>query len=247
MSPAKTSEKNDAVIEQAKQWFKLKIIATHIQRTKSLGSPSKFKINPFTAPYLSAFLKGEVTAKGIAASLVYARALGTSISGSFGTNLQSFISDVLVNAYGSTDEGIDIKFEDSTDGRTKYAQLKLGPNNINKDDVDTINNHFKKIRNRARTNNLQINVNDLVVCVMYGDEKELSAHYKKLRDEYNYPVYVGKAFWYRMTGDENFYEKLVKALAETLAEVNSSELLESVISKLAKTEKIKALAQLANN
>ena len=42
-----------------------------------------------------------------------------------------------------------------------------------------------------------------------------------------------------------FYEKLIKVLAETLEEVNSSQLLESVIDRLANTEEIKGLARLA--
>lgn len=246
MGNSTTSPENQEVLNRAKDWFKEKIIKGHINRTRELINPDKFQINPFLAPYLSAFLTGKVTSEGIARSLVYARILGTSISTSFGQNLQSFISDVLVNAYGSIVSGIDIKFTDHVDGREKYAQLKLGPNTINADDVTTIHHHFRDIRNLARTNQVQLNTTDLIIGVMYGDESDLSSHYKLLRDEHNYPIFAGNEFWYRLTGDEDFFSKLIQAISETLNEVNSSEIIESVIKQLADTKEIQALASLAN-
>jgi len=246
MSNSNTTPENQEVLNLAKAWFKEKIIKGHIARTKELVDPKKFQINPFITPYLSAFLTGNVTGEGIARSLVYARILGTSISTSFGQNLQSFISDVLVNAYGSIVPGIDIKFTDHIDGREKYAQLKLGPNTINADDVTTIHNHFKDIRNLARTNQFQLNTTDLIIGVMYGNEDDLSSHYKELRDEHNYPLFAGNEFWHRLTGDKDFFSKLIQAISETLNEVNSSEIIESVIQKLAVTSEIQLLASLAN-
>jgi hypothetical protein len=247
MKKTTTSPANKKVLVKAKSWFKEKIIKGHITRTEKLVNPNEFDINPFTTPYLSAFFTGDVTAEGIARSLVYARVLGPSISTSFGQNLQSFISDVLVNAFGSIVSGIDIKFKDNIDGREKYAQIKLGPNTINADDVTTIHNHFRDIRNLARTNQVQLNVTDLIIGVMYGSEDDLSSHYKRLRDEFNYPVYAGNEFWHRLTGDEEFFKKLVQAISETLDDVNSSEILESVIQKLSKTKEIISLTSLAKS
>ncbi len=246
MSNSNTTLENQEVLIRAKDWFKEKIIRGHIARTKELVDPNKFQINPFLAPYLSAFLTGDVTGQGIARSLVYARILGTSISTSFGQNLQSFISDVLVNAFGSIVSGIDIKFTDKIDGREKYAQLKLGPNTINADDVTTIHHHFRDIRNLAKTNRVQLLTTDLIIGVMYGNEDDLSGHYKQLRDEHNYPIFVGNDFWHRLTGDKDFFSKLIQAISETLSEVNSSEIIESVIAKLADTPEIQALSSLAN-
>ncbi|MEI3611152.1 PmeII family type II restriction endonuclease [Pseudogracilibacillus sp. SO30301A] len=60
---------------------------------------------------------------------------------------------------------MDIEFIDKLDGRKKYCQIKADPNTINHDDVTTIKNHFNGIRNLARTNNLQIGLNDLIVGV----------------------------------------------------------------------------------
>jgi hypothetical protein len=247
MSISQTSPENAHVLSEAKKWFHKKIIASHLLRTQKLKNPSEFDINPFTTPYLSAFLTGEVTERGIAKALVYPRILGTSISTSFGQNLQSFISDVLVDAFGSIVSGIDIKFLDKLDGREKYAQLKLGPNTINADDVVTINLHFKDIKNLARTNSVQIGTNDLIVCIMYGAESDISNHYKRLRDEFHYPVIVGNDFWHRLTGDEFFFGKLINVISESLNEVNSASLIDSVIDSLASTEEIKRLTVLAKS
>ena len=71
-------------------------------------------------------MTGQLTPKSIAKALAYPRVLGQSITTSFGMNMQKFISDVLVNAFGSTTQGIDIEFTDCVDGRKKYCQVKLG-------------------------------------------------------------------------------------------------------------------------
>tara|TARA_R110001592_G_scaffold53528_1_gene164106 strand:+ start:418 stop:663 length:246 start_codon:yes stop_codon:yes gene_type:complete len=79
--------------------------------------------------------------------------------------IQKLISE-LFEGFGSTTPGIDIEFIDSIDGRKKYCQLKSGPNTINHDDVETIFGHFKGTINLARTNNLNIGINDMIVGVI---------------------------------------------------------------------------------
>lgn len=242
-----TTPENQKVLDEAKNWFKTKIVARHVANTQKLVDASQFDINPFVTPYLSAFLTSDISAKGVAKSLVYARVLGTSISTSFGTNIQNFISDVLVNAYGSVVQGVDICFIDKVDGREKYAQLKLGPNTINKDDVETIDRHFKTIKNLSRTNNAQIMTTDLIVGVLYGSDDSISAHYKKLRDDYFYPVFVGEQFWHRLTGDKLFMEKLIKSITDTIPEMDSSTVLQDTINKLSETEEIQKIVELAKS
>ncbi len=246
MTITPTTPENQKVLNEARNWFKTKIVARHISNTQKLVDASAFDINPFVTPYLSAFLTSEISAKGIAKSLVYARVLGTSISTSFGTNIQNFISDVLVNAYGSVVQGVDICFVDKIDGRTKYAQLKLGPNTINKDDVETIDRHFKTIKNLSRTNNAQIMTTDLIVGVLYGDADSISAHYKKLRDDYFYPVYAGEEFWHRLTGDKFFMEKLIQSITETISDMDGSTVLQDTINRLAETKEIQKIVSLSN-
>ncbi len=245
MAYSNTSDENKLVLKKASIWFSDKIVKAHIKNIEKLKNPSEFKINPFTAPYLSACLTGDVTSEGIAKALVYPRILGTSLATSLGSEMQSFISDVLGTAFGSTTTGIDIEFTDQVDGRKKYAQLKLGPNTINKDDVKTLVDHFKGIKGLAKQNGLPIQLNDLVVCILYGDSNEISGHYRNLQNEHNYPVLVAEAFWHRLTGDEEFYNKLIHSITKSLVNVDNSTLIANTISELAKSQKIQDIVNIA--
>ncbi len=238
MNTTPTTSENQAVLDAAKEWFRKIIVNNHIANTEKLVHPNEFNINMFLTPYLSYFLTGSISPEGIAKSLVFARVLSTSITTSFGTNLQTFISTVLVNAYGSIVHGVDISYIDKIDGRTKYAQLKLGPNTINGPDVKTIHDHFKDIKNLARTNNLKVLNDDLVVGILYGKDEFLSAHYLKLRNEHYYSVLAGNDFWVRLTGDDQFMDKLAQVIRESFEDLNTKSVLDDVITKLSKTPEI---------
>lgn len=232
---------NQRLIESAGTWFKETIVANHIENTKKLEDFKAFKINPFLAPYLSVFLTGDLDADGIARILVLPRALQTSITTSFGTNMQFFISDVLADTYGSVIQGLDIEYIDQIDGRTKYAQVKLGPNTINADDVKTIHDHFSSTRRLAATNRRDISLSDMVVGVLYGADSQLSAHYRKLSEEHNYTVSVGKDFWVRLTGDDEFFDKLIGEFVEQSKKLKPNKLVEEVIEELANSDEIQNL------
>jgi hypothetical protein len=145
--------------------------------------------------------------------------------------IQMLIS-TLFEGIGSTTEGIDIEFIDAVDERKKYCQLKAGPNTINYDDVTTIFNHFNGVRNLARTNNLNVGINDLIVGVIYGTEEDLSSHNKKVSEKN--PDYVGKDFWHRLTGKEDFYFELIDAFGDVALEVDGRGVLQNTISALTK-------------
>lgn len=231
----------EEILEKAKQWFRETIATNHIANTQKLKNSSEFNINPFITVYLANFLTGDSTPESIAKALILPRCLGTSITTSFGQNLQSLTS-ILLEAYGSTTSGIDIEFMDHLDGHKKYCQLKAGPNTINKDDVETISGHFGAATRLARTNNVRVSVDDFVVGILYGDTADISAHYRRITTQYNYPVFIGKDFWHRLTGDEDFYSDLLTAFASVAEESDFSKELEDVIAELAKDEKIIALA-----
>ena len=220
------------ILEKAKIFFRDRIALNHKNNTEKLKNIDEFNINPFLNEYLANFAFGDSDPRNIAKVLVYPRVLGTSISTTFGSQLQFFCNEVL-GSYASTTSGIDIEFVDHLDGRRKYCQIKSGPTTINKDDVDTIMNHFTDIKNLARTNRLtDFNpMTDCVVGVFYGTEKALSSMYRAIETEY--PVYCGKEFWYRVTGDEDFYYDLADAFAEVSDEMNAEEMIEEVIEELA--------------
>jgi len=218
------------LIDRAKAFFKEEIVSSHLNKAcKSASKLSSYNVNPFLVKYLANFLKGDDSPRSIAEALVLPRILGSSINTSFGMKAQKLISEVF-DGFGSTTSGIDIEFFDEVDQRRKYCQLKSGPNTINFDDVKTIINHFQSIKNLARTNNLQIGLNDLVVGVLYGEKNELSTHYQKIDKQF--PVIVGKDFWHRITGNPRFYYDLIDAFGEIALEVDGRGVLEETIAGL---------------
>ena len=231
----------EEILEKAKIWFKDNVAESHIANTETLVDPNEFNINHFTAVYLANFLTGNSSPESIARALLYPRVLGTSLSTSFGMGIQRFTNDVL-GTFGSTTPGIDIEFIDQVDGQKKYCQLKSGPNTINKDDVDTIVGHFKDTIHLSRTNNLRITHEDMIVGVIYGAPDDLSSFYKKITKKHYHPVYIGKDFWLRLTGDPEFYDDLLAAIGSVAVEADYSKELEEVVQKLAATDEIKALS-----
>lgn len=225
------ADQRKQIIKSAKSFFKEEIVKNHIEGACSrAGRLSEYNVNPFLFKYLANFLTGNDDPISIARALVLPRVLGSSITTSFGMKVQSLIT-TLFEGMGSTTHGIDIEFVDAIDGRKKYCQLKAGPNTINHDDVTTIFNHFKAVRSLARTNNLSIQYGDLLVGVVYGEDSELSSHYKRINNEY--PVYAGQVFWHRLTGKSDFYFELIDAMGEVALEVDAREVIEQTIQVLA--------------
>jgi hypothetical protein len=230
------NKEQKAILEKAKSFFKNTIAKNHLNNSLKAAFLEAYNVNPFLVNYLANFLTGNASPESIAKALVYPRVLGTSITTSFGSNLQKFISEVL-KGFGSTTPGIDIEFIDMLDKKKKYCQLKAGPNTINKDDIKTIIDHFQGIKNLARTNNLSISIDSLIVGVIYGTEKDLSAHYKKI--QHQYPVIIGKEFWHRLTGKENFYIDLINAFGEVAIDIDATKNLKKIIEDLSKEIKQK--------
>ena len=213
-----TAEQKLSIIESGKEYFRKIIIPSHIRNLETLRLRD-FKINPFLVNYLAAFLCGDNEPLSLAKALVYPRILGTSINTSFGQNIQIFIArlaHIAGNASGI--DGIDIEFIDAIDGRKKYCQCKAGPQTINKDDVATILGHFTHLQNKARLDRLPIQIDDMIVGVLYGEPDELSGNYKNI--DKTCPVYCGAEFWRHLTGDVDFYNRLAKAFGEVVEEDN---------------------------
>ena len=226
------SNNQQEILIKAKDFFRKEIILPHIEGACRRASKlSSYNVNPFLLSYLANFLTGNDSSQSLAKALILPRVLGSSITTSFGMRFQKFITEVF-DGMGSTTPGIDIEFIDFIDGRKKYCQIKSGPNTINHDDCTTIENHFKATINLARTNNLNIAYNDLIVGVLYGEKFELSSHYTSINN--TYPVIIGKEFWHRITGNPNFYSLLIDAIGIVAVEVDGTEKLQLAIDKLSK-------------
>jgi hypothetical protein len=158
---------HNEIIARAKRFFKEEVVEAHLKNVVRARSLSEYSVNPFLIKYLANFLNGDDSPRSIAEALIYPRLLGTSISTTFGMKAQKMISQIF-EGMGSTASGMDIEFIDALDGRRKYCQVKAGPLTPNHDDVTTILSHFKKVKNLARQNHLDLRLSDLIVGVLYG-------------------------------------------------------------------------------
>lgn len=228
-----TEQQKQSIVESGKEYFRSIIIPSHLANLQKLHL-SSFNVNPFIINYLASFLCGNTEPLSLAKALVYPRILGTSINTSFGQNIQILISKLSeVTGNASAIPGIDIEFVDALDGRRKYCQCKAGPQTINKDDVDTILLHFKSVINKARLDRLPLQMDDLIVGVLYGEEERLSGNYRTIAT--TYPVYCGSSFWERLTGDKTFCFRLTKGFGEVVEEegIDGSRLIEEKIREIA--------------
>lgn len=224
----------DEFLRRLSDWVTNDFAKKYDKNIKKCAKLSEFKINPLLLPFLSFTFSGNVEPESLAKVLIYPRILSTSITTTFGTGLQRFITDAWRDICGGSGlAGIDIEFIDQVDGNKKYAQIKLGPNTINKDDVKTIADHFKAALNLSRTNNLRIKHEDLVVGVVYGKETEKNANLKRLDSDFT--VLIGKDFWYHLTGDKDFYDEMKKTIFTASEGIRMKEQIENTIDTLSKS------------
>ena len=88
-----TNEQKQQIIDSGKDFFREIIIPAHLKNLNELQLKD-FNVNPFLINYLAAFLCGNTEPESLAKALVYPRVLGTSINTTFGTSLQSFITEI---------------------------------------------------------------------------------------------------------------------------------------------------------
>lgn len=231
--------KENQLLEIITEYFKEKIFENHkINSLKTHSKLKSYKINPIIVKYLSKILENDFTPIGIAKALYYPRILGTSINTSFGIRIQNMFVELNL-AQGSLIKGVDIEFIDKIDGRKKWCQLKSGPNTINSEDVNPLLKKFSTVTNLARTNSINLNNSDLILGVLYGEEEQLSQHYKKVNEQF--PVIIGKDFWHRITGFPNFYDELVLNIDQMILNLDTQDFFKKGYIALAKEIEISDL------
>lgn len=235
------------LINQLEDWWMKDVYENHKKNISRLQKPSSFNINPFLHPYIANFIYGDISPKSLAKALVLPRAMGTSVATTFGSKMQDFIVANIEHAQGSAISGIDIEFKDQTKEKKDltYCQVKAGPNTINADDVRTIVGKFTKLRNKARLDKLPVQNDALIVGILYGSRKELSGSYKAIETN-GYGVFIGSEFWEKLTGDNQFFEKMSVKLSEISDTLNEQEYIEDIVEKLSTSPEIIALSKLKN-
>ena len=82
----------------------------------------------------------------------------------------------------------------------------------------------------------------MIVGVLYGEPEDLSGHYHRITEEYDYDVVVGRDLWHRLTGDEGFYQELINAIGSVAVEADFSKDLDRIVKTLAASEIVQNLS-----
>jgi hypothetical protein len=182
----------------------------HAKRLEGLKSLKLRKVLKRKNPYLFR-AKYITSAPDLIKSLLDAH-LSSQEETIFGVFLEALAIHVCKLAYGGQKapaEGIDLMFE--RDGIRYLASIKSGPNWGNSSQIQRMIGNFKTARRILGTNASAQNVVNINGCC-YGQEIN--------EDKGDYLKKCGQSFWSLISGDEEFYAKIIKPLGHCAKERN---------------------------
>lgn len=131
--------------------------------------------------------------------------LGASDEGLFGDTFFEPIAKAVSGGVVSPSEGVDIAIE--TSDRYKAISVKSGPNPFNSSQVKRQSDEFETLRRRLSKLRKQF---DPILGHSYGKKQTPSTKAKVYRDV------SGQRFWEELTGDKEFYRKLITLMEESV-------------------------------
>jgi hypothetical protein len=171
------------------------------RRMECLGALKLRKVLLRKNPYLYKAL-GTESATEIVDEILKAY-LSASDEGLFGDAFFEPIAKAVSGGTVSPSEGVDIAVE--TENRYKAISVKSGPNPFNSSQVKRQSDEFETLRRRLTKLRKQF---DPILGHSYGKKQTPPTKTKVYRDV------SGQRFWEELTGDSEFYQKLI-ALMET--------------------------------
>jgi len=190
-------------VEEIIQFVEKNIGAFHEKRIESIDTLKLRKVLLRKNPYLFK-AKNVLTASEIVKNIVDAH-ISSSEEGIFGDFLENLAIFVCTKVYGGTKssaEGIDLEFE--KDGIRYMVSIKSGPNWGNSGQIKKMNDNFKKAKRIIGTNSSKINITAINGCCYGKDNKPDKGDYLKL---------CGQSFWEFISGDDNFFIKIIEPLS----------------------------------
>jgi len=180
------------------------IIATSLnnfydRRMQALGKLKLKKVLLRKNPYLYKAL-GTESATEIVEEILKAY-LSASDEGLFGDAFFEPIAKAVSGGTVSPSEGVDIAVE--TKDRYKAISVKSGPNPFNSSQVKRQSDEFETLRRRLTKLRKQF---DPILGHSYGKKQTPSTKAKVYRDT------SGQLFWEELTGDSEFYQKLIELM-----------------------------------
>jgi hypothetical protein len=135
----------------------------------------------------------------------------SSQESSFLEELAIFVAQQVYGGRKSTAEGIDLELE--KDGVLYLVSIKSGPNWGNSSQIARMRTNFKQAIKRVRQNRRVQSVQAVNGCCYGRDSRPDKGDYLKL---------CGQRFWAFISGDEQFYIKIVEPLGHRAREKNEA-------------------------
>ncbi len=182
----------------------------HQKRIAGLKDLKLKKVLSKKNPYLFK-AKYVLTAQDIIKSLTdaFISSQEETIFGDWLEGLAIFVNEKVYKGRKSGIIGIDLEFDKDN---TRYiVTIKSGPNWGNSSQIAKLVADFKTAKKTLRTSNSQLNIVAVNGCC-YGRDNQ--------PDKGDYFKYCGQKFWEFMSGDTDFYTKIVEPLGHQAKERN---------------------------
>ena len=119
--------------------------------------------------------------------------------GEFLEKLAIYVCTLAYKGWKSGIPGIDLELD--RDGRRYIVSIKSGPNWGNSEQIKKLRSSFKTAAVTLRTSNSKLNIRAVNGCCYGRDNKPDKGDYEKL---------CGQRFWEFMSGDANFYTRVIE-------------------------------------
>ena len=214
----------DATITENWIRFTTHFVTSKILRNISTLTLDHINVNPFLIRTLHLRTPEEILRFN-----VY-QTISRSIVTSMGTSLEYMIADS-GGRRGKKGEWYDVIKK--TDQKTYWIQVKSGPNNIDKDQIQMFSNKFDKTEETSG--------NHTRLGIVYG-KRELSTisleMVKKYMRNWNERLLVGKELWDFMSGERNYHKKVLswidQSVANELKDKSIDDMIQEAIKRLVK-------------
>jgi len=182
----------------------------HQKRIAGLKDLKLKKVLSKKNPYLFK-AKYVLTAQDIIKSLTdaFISSQEETIFGDWLEGLAIFINEKVYKGRKSGIIGVDVEFDKE---KVRYiVTIKSGPNWGNSSQIAKLVTDFKTAKKTLRTSNSQLNIVAVNGCC-YGRDNQ--------PDKGDYFKYCGQKFWAFMSGDQDFYTKIIEPLGHQAKERN---------------------------
>ncbi|MCS7061015.1 MAG: PmeII family type II restriction endonuclease [Anaerolineae bacterium] len=195
--------------EEVSEYVENHIGSFHTRRLAKLANLRLKAVLKRKNPYL--FRAKDLTPEGLVQQLLEAHLSSQeeTLFGEFLEGLAIFVCSRTVGGRKSAVPGIDIEFE--REGILYLVAVKSGPNWANSRQLEKLRDDFKRAKRIHRTNNPHSQVVAINGCCYGRDEQP---------DKGDYYKYCGQQFWTFITGQDDFYLKIIEPLGYRAKEKN---------------------------